>query len=132
MPPPLRYKPEQLRAQAAAYTGQTAAMLEYAADLSEYVRRPKTQNLEIGTLLSAETGEARIELAIDERTTQMDVRKAREILAMLSGAIEAAVSDQLIFVFLTTKVGLEREQAARALVDFREIRQGSRSTVYPT
>ena len=33
---------------------------------------------------------------------------------------------------LTTKVGLPHEAAARALLEFRELRQGSRKTVFPT
>jgi hypothetical protein len=50
---------------------------------------------------------------------------------MLASAIEAAVSDQLIFRFLIQKVGLSEELAAAALLDFRELRQGSRDAVYP-
>ena len=50
---------------------------------------------------------------------------------MLQGAIEAAVSDELMFKFLTQKVGMEHERAAAALLDFRELRQGSRETVSP-
>jgi hypothetical protein len=50
---------------------------------------------------------------------------------MLQAALEAAVSDTLLFAFLTTKVGLAPEQAAAALLDFRELRQGSRETVWP-
>lgn len=106
-------------------------MLTYAADLSAYVRRPGTSRIEIGSLLSQQTHEGRIEISIDEHTTQMDLDKAREILGMLSGAIEAAISDQLLFAFLTQKVGLDNDRAARALLDFRELRQGSRKTVYP-
>jgi hypothetical protein len=64
--------------------------------------------------------------------TQMDLDKAREVVAMLQGAIEAAISDELMFKFLTEKVGLDPEKASAALLDFREMRQGSRSTVYPT
>jgi hypothetical protein len=62
----------------------------------------------------------------------MDLPKAREVLSMLSGAIEAAVSDELMFAFLTTKIRLPEAAAAMALLDLRELRQGSKGTVYPT
>ena len=47
-------------------------------------------------------------------------------------AIEAAVSDTLIYRFLTQKCGVSEDKAASALLDFRELRQGSRETVYPS
>jgi hypothetical protein len=64
--------------------------------------------------------------------TQMDLDKAREVVSMLQGAIEAAISDEFVYRFLTEKVGLKPEQAGAALVDFREMRQGSRDRVYPS
>lgn len=92
---------------------------------------PKTSSVEIGTILSARTKEGMVEFQLNGERTQWDLAKAREIRAMLDGAIEAAVSDGLIFKFLTDKVGLSEDKAAAALLDFRELRQGSRSTVYP-
>jgi hypothetical protein len=89
-------------------------------------------HIEIGSILSARTKEGMVEFVLNGQKTQMDLPKAREILGMLSGAIEAAVSDQLLFQFLTgKKIGLPAEAAAAALLDFRELRQGSRETVYP-
>lgn len=88
-------------------------------------------HLEIGTILSHRTKEGMIELVLNGEKTQMDIPKAKEVLGMLSGAIEAAVSDTLIYRFLTSKVGLSEDKAAAALMDFRELRQGSRETVYP-
>lgn len=88
--------------------------------------------IEIGTILSHRTKRGMVELTLNGAKTQMDLDKAREVLGMLSGAIEAAVSDTLIYQFLTTKVGLSDEKASMALLDFRELRQGSRSTVFPT
>lgn len=88
--------------------------------------------IEIGTILSHRTKEGLVELTLNGEKTQMDLPKAREVLGMLSGAIEAAVSDQLMFKFLTSpKIGLSENAAAAALLDFRELRQGSRSTVFP-
>ena len=43
-------------------------------------------------------------------------------------AIEAAVSDTLIYQFLVGKVGLDENKAAAALLDFRELRQGSKES----
>jgi hypothetical protein len=87
--------------------------------------------IEVGTILSHRTKEGMVELTLNGEKTQMDLAKAREVRGMLDGAIEAAVSDTLIYKFLTTKVGLSEDASAAALLDFRELRQGSRSTVYP-
>lgn len=92
--------------------------------------------LEIGSILGAHTKQGLVEITIirpdDTRDLlRIDLPKAREILAMLSGAIEAAVSDELLFKFLTTRVGLPEAGAAAALLELRELRQGSRAAVYP-
>jgi hypothetical protein len=92
---------------------------------------PDVTRIEIGSILSARTKEGMVELTLNGEKTQMDLAKAREVRGMLDGAIEAAVSDGLVFAFLTQKVGLEAGAAAQALLDFRELRQGSRSTVFP-
>jgi hypothetical protein len=89
-------------------------------------------HIEIGSILSHRTKAGLVELTINREKVQFDLAKAREVAAMLSGAIEAAVSDQLLFAFLTTKVGLDADAAGRALLDFRELRQGSRGIVYPS
>jgi len=91
---------------------------------------PET-DITVSTLLSSQTKAGRVELAVNGELTQMDLGKAREVVGMLQQAIEAAVSDELIYKFLTTKVGLEPEKAAAALLDFRELRQGSRDRVHP-
>ena len=90
-----------------------------------------TTTIEIATILSHRTKEGVVELTLNGEKTQMDLAKAREVRGMLDGAIEAAVSDTLIFRFLTLRVKLSEEKAAAALLDFRELRQGSRSTVFP-
>jgi hypothetical protein len=91
----------------------------------------KLTTIEIGTILSHRTKQGMVELTLNDEKTQMDLDKAREVLSMLAGAIEAAVSDGLLYAFLTKKVGMHEDRAARALLDFRELRQGSRSTVFP-
>lgn len=61
----------------------------------------------------------------------MEISKAREIAGMWHGAIEAAITDELLFLFLTTKIGLPAEAAGAALLDFRVMRQGTTDVVYP-
>lgn len=92
---------------------------------------PENSDIVVSSLLSSRTKDGRVELSLNGELTQMDLDKAREVVSMLQRAIEAAVSDQMIYQFLTEKIGLEADQASRALIDFRELRQGSRSIVYP-
>ena len=89
------------------------------------------QKLEIASIYGATTKKGLVEIQLNEQRMQVDLPKAREILGMLSGAIEAAVTDELLMKFLTTRIGLPEEAAGRALLDFRELRQGSRKAVYP-
>jgi hypothetical protein len=67
--------------------------------------------VEIGSLFSQRTKEGHVEIAINGERTQMDLDKAREVLGMLSGAIEAAISDQLLYTFLVQRVGVSEEKA---------------------
>jgi len=93
---------------------------------------PTGSDIEVGTLLSARTKEGRIEFALNGELTQMDLPKAREIVGMLQQAIEAAISDELMYRFLTERIGLEPDRASSALLDFRELRQGTRGTSHPS
>lgn len=86
--------------------------------------------LEITTILSSRTREGMVNLSVEGGACQMDIPKAREVQRMLSEAIEAAISDTMLWRFLTDRVGLSEEQAAAALQDFRVIRQGSKDTVF--
>jgi hypothetical protein len=88
-------------------------------------------DITVSTLLSSRTKEGRVEFSLNGEIAQMDLPKAREVVGMLQSAIEAAVSDELVFKFLTTKIHLSAEAASAALIDFRELRQGSREIVYP-
>lgn len=92
----------------------------------------KTSSVEIGTIVSAQTGRGMVEFSLDGKRAQWDVPKAREILGMLHAAVEAAITDEMLVRFLTEKVGLPKERAVLALRDFRVMRQGSLDTVYPT
>lgn len=92
---------------------------------------PTNTDITVSTLLSARTKEGRIDFTMNGELTQMDLDKAREVVGMLQHAIEAAISDELLYRFLTEKVGMEPEKASYALIDFRELRQGSREIVRP-
>ena len=87
--------------------------------------------IEVGSIISARTKQGLVELVMNGERAQMALEKAREVRGMLDGAIEAAVSDALMFEFLTKRIGLKESEAGAALLDFRELRQGSRSTVFP-
>ncbi len=86
----------------------------------------------VSTLLSSQTHEGRIDFAMNGELTQLTLDKAREIVGLFQTAIEAAISDELLYRFLTQKVGMKPEQASMALLDFRELRQGSRERVHPS
>ena len=86
----------------------------------------------VSTLLSSRDRTGRIDFSLNGELTQMDLDKAREIVGMLQQAIEAAMTDQMLFQFLTERIKLSPEAAAAALLDFRELRQGTRGTSYPS
>lgn len=88
-------------------------------------------SISVSTLLSSRTKEGRIDFAMNGELTQMDLDKAREVVGLLQNAIEAAISDELMYRFLTEKIGLDQAKAGAALLDFRELRQGSRDIVQP-
>jgi hypothetical protein len=123
--------------------GTVTIRMELAAAIVDEIRKhrdrqtkteksARNQSLEIETILSSRTKEGALNLFVNGQALQLDLPKAREIRGMFDAAIEAAVSDQLIYQFLTTKVGLDDARASRALLDFRELRQGTRGTSWPT
>jgi hypothetical protein len=89
-------------------------------------------NIQVASLLSNRTKEGRVELVINSERTQLDLDKARLVHRMLGETIEAATSDTLIWRFLVEKVGLDERRAASALLDFRELRQGSKEVINPS
>jgi hypothetical protein len=89
-------------------------------------------SLTFTSILSQRTKQGLVQMRVNAEVAQMDLDKAREVRGLLDGAIEAAVSDQLVFTFLTTRIGLSPEAAGAALSDFRELRQGSRDVVIPS
>lgn len=92
----------------------------------------RTDEVAFSTILSQRTKMGMIEFSLNDQMSQWDLDKAREIHRMLSEAIEAAVSDTLIYRFLVDKIGLTDDAAGAALLDFRELRQGSRDSIRPS
>jgi len=88
-------------------------------------------SFEVGSILSSRTREGAVEISMNGELAQMELSKAREVVRMLQEAIEAAVSDQVFWEFATKRLGLSEQAAGAALMDLREIRQGSRGVVNP-
>ena len=86
----------------------------------------------ISTLLSSKTKLGKVELALNGELIQMDLDKAREIVGMLQGAIEAAISDELVYRFLVQQCDFTDGTASAALMDFREMRQGTKGVSNPS
>lgn len=86
---------------------------------------------ECASLISRRTRRGMVEMSLGREKVQMEISKAREAVRILQGAVEAATSDQVMWDYLTTKVGLAEDAASVALLDLRALRQGSRGTVYP-
>lgn len=85
----------------------------------------------VSTLLSSQDQTGKVDFTLNGEITQFDLDKARLVVRMLNEAIECAVSDELVYKFLTQKIGIDHDRALAALIDFREIRQGSRDIVNP-
>jgi hypothetical protein len=110
-----------------------------AKGLMDHLRRKharhdetRLDNIAFSTILSQRTKMGMIEFSLNDEMSQWDLDKAREIHKMLGEAIEAAVSDTLIYHFMVEKVGLDEQKAAQMLLDFRELRQGSRESIRPS
>lgn len=88
-------------------------------------------SVEIGSILSARTNEGRVEIKIGSQALQLSIPKAREISDILSGAIEAAISDQCVWAALRD-MGVSAEGVGAVLLEMRERRQGSKGVVYPS
>jgi aerobic-type carbon monoxide dehydrogenase small subunit (CoxS/CutS family) len=92
---------------------------------------PTDRHIEIGTILSHRTKTGMVELTVNGEKAQMEIAKAREVCQMLHQAIEAAITDTLIYQFMVERIGMDDQRASQVLLDFRELRQGSKSVVYP-
>lgn len=89
-----------------------------------------TTKLEISSIFGARTRQGLVQFTYgDKLDILLDVRKAKTVHRMLGEAIEAAISDELIVKFFMEKRGLSLEDAAKLLLEFRELRQGSRGFI---
>lgn len=88
--------------------------------------------MEISSMLSSKDWKGRLEFQIGGEVIQLDVRKAREVVQMFNEAIEAAITDEMMFTFLTTRMQLDEGRAAAVVFDMREVRQGARDVVNPS
>ncbi len=78
------------------------------------------------------TKDPMVKLQMGTLEYQLEVKKAREVAFMILEAAEAAVGDAAVITLLRDKVGITDEtRLSLILLDLREIRQGSRDTVYP-
>ena len=88
-------------------------------------------NIEIGSILSSRTKEGKIDIRKDgEQVFQFDIAEAKRIHRMLGEAIEAAISDQIIYQFMKERIGMDDVKASMVLIDFRELRQGTKGILY--
>lgn len=67
-----------------------------------------------------------VEIQLGDTRVQVAVGKAREMRDMLTEVIEAAISDELLMRFLTERVHMPLDAAGAALLEFRDMRQGTR------
>jgi hypothetical protein len=114
------------------HTGEVLDLRGIALQADGASATPTNVAITVASLVSRRDGRGRVELQLNGEIVQLDLDKAREVVGMLQGAIEAAISDQLIVQFLTEKIGIDAERANAALIDFREMRQGSRDRVHPS
>jgi hypothetical protein len=88
-------------------------------------------HFEASAIVGAKAKTGLVNVKFNDVEVQMDIAKTREVIGMLQNAMEAAISDGLFFTWLTDKMGFTWEQAGAALLDWREMRQGSRGVVRP-
>lgn len=88
-------------------------------------------SVSIASLLSARDEVGKVEMVVNGERIHLSIAKAREIYSMLGGAIEGAVTDEIVYKTLQ-QAGVAPAAIGRFLVDLREARQGSRGTVYPS
>ena len=108
----------------------TVCEVAYVALMQRTAAGP-TVPFSVESIFGALTMQGLVKITLGKQSMMVDVRKAREIHAMLGQAIEAAISDEAFVKFMTTRAGLTVHAAALALGDLREIRQGTRDLVRP-
>lgn len=88
-------------------------------------------HIEFASIVGQFSRKGLVEMKVEKQIVLLTLDKAREIHGMLGGAIEAAITDELLVRFLIEKIHMSLETAVLVLRDFRIMRQGSPDTVYP-
>lgn len=131
---------------------EVLAMLEVASTPPAFIERFKKQaeyvlskreglsresddagtRFEVGSGYNYAMSRGHVRLQVGDIEHQLEPKKAREIGHWLLEATEAAISDQVTVEWLRQKVGLnDPAKVGQLLLDLREIRQGTRGTLYP-
>lgn len=107
--------------------GTLAAMCLFAAELVDQHWRRGPHTLGARPVLTQQSKQARVDVAFNGEHLQLGLDKAREMVSVLVRAIESAATDELMYRFLTERIGLPDDRAALAILEFHELRQPSRS-----
>ncbi len=89
-------------------------------------KSPNVQEVRVEAMVASRSLEPAVMLRIGEMFTTMTVDKAREIAAFLIESAESAEQDAFMIEFVMKNLGLEREEAGRLLVAFRDYREERR------
>ena len=108
-----------------AFLKQANAVFEKRAPLTR-----EADEVQVGSGFSHVSRRGHVRFQVGTVEHQLSAQKARQIGLWLLEAAEAAVSDEIVMKLLLDKVGLNVQQLGSVLLDLREIRQGSRETVY--
>jgi hypothetical protein len=99
------------------------------AVMDQIVRRdPRRGEISTEGIISAQTGQPYVQLAIDISPTQLTPGKAREVALMLLEAADAAESDAVLNRFAREQIGLDELGAAQLIAQFRKSREQARGT----
>ena len=123
---------------------EAVAMLETIGAAKETIRRFRGQaegvlreraalgneQVIVTSLYGAKSGKPGVNLQVGEVRLQMDIKSAQKVGLDILGAAEAAISDAAVVRLLVEKIGIDAVRASHVLLDLREMRQGSRDTVF--
>lgn len=99
------------------------------AVMAQIVKRdPRRGEISTEGIISAQTGQPYVQLAIDISPTQLTPGKAREVALMLLEAADAAESDAVLNRFAREQIGLDELGAAQLIAQFRKSREQARGT----
>ena len=92
---------------------------------------PTSQRVAFISLVASESKKGHVRVLVnDEIIMQIDVPTARKLVGMFQEAIEASITDEMIFKFFSETMKLDDMQCTMILADFRELRQGSKDIIF--